>query len=131
MAVHCNHGKGRTGTAIIALLLFINFFKSAQGCLEFYNSKRFSKTTYGVDQPCQLRYLSFIEQVLNASKINPKLVCYRLKGITFRGLNEEDYIINITLTRTEELVHEKVRFNRRIKQGSKMLMGDIFIELFK
>ena len=57
---HCNHGKGRTGTAIISLLLLIGFEKSAKECLDFYNSKRFNKCTYGVDQPCQLRYLNFI-----------------------------------------------------------------------
>ena len=60
VAVHCNHGKGRTGTAIISLLLLICYFKSAKDCLKFYNSKRFNKSTYGVDQPCQLRYLGYI-----------------------------------------------------------------------
>jgi protein-tyrosine phosphatase len=24
--MHCNHGKGRTGTIIVSLLLFANFF---------------------------------------------------------------------------------------------------------
>lgn len=26
VAVHCNHGKGRTGTTIISFLMFIGFF---------------------------------------------------------------------------------------------------------
>jgi protein-tyrosine phosphatase len=70
VAVHCNHGKGRTGTAIISLMLLINFFKATRDCLHFYNSQRFSKSTYGVDQPCQLRYLNFIEQIIEAPKID-------------------------------------------------------------
>jgi len=30
VAVHCNHGKGRTGTAIISILLYLGIFKDAQ-----------------------------------------------------------------------------------------------------
>ena len=57
MAVHCNHGKGRTGTSIIALFLLVGFHSTARESLHFYNQKRFSLASYGVDQPCQLRYL--------------------------------------------------------------------------
>ena len=34
--VHCNSGKGRTGTAICALLLFMGFFDNVDDCLKFY-----------------------------------------------------------------------------------------------
>ena len=34
--VHCNSGKGRTGTAICALLLFLGYFKNVDDCLRFY-----------------------------------------------------------------------------------------------
>lgn len=68
MAVHCNHGKGRTGTAIIALFLLAGLLPSARDCLAFYNSKRFTNASYGVDQPCQLRYLSFLELTLRTPK---------------------------------------------------------------
>ena len=33
VAVHCNHGKGRTGTAIIAYLLYSNKFTSVKDAL--------------------------------------------------------------------------------------------------
>jgi protein tyrosine phosphatase len=69
VAVHCNHGKGRTGTSIISLFLLIGYHKSAKESLLFYNSKRFNKCTYGVDQPCQLRYLNYVEQLRKASQI--------------------------------------------------------------
>ena len=42
VAVHCNHGKGRTGTAIIAILLYMGLYKTADEALTFYNSRRFS-----------------------------------------------------------------------------------------
>lgn len=67
IAVHCNHGKGRTGTAIISILLYIAFRKTAEEALQFYNSRRFSSETYGVDQPCQTRYLGYVQDLLMIS----------------------------------------------------------------
>lgn len=64
VSVHCNHGKGRTGTGIIAFMLYVNEFTSADIALKFYNKKRFIVDTYGVDQPCQRRYLDFTEKML-------------------------------------------------------------------
>ena len=58
--MHCNHGKGRTGTAIIAFMLFVSLYDRAAEALAFYNSRRFSSQEYGVDQPCQTRYLGFL-----------------------------------------------------------------------
>ena len=60
IAIHCNHGKGRTGTGIISFMILSGYMYSAEICLKLYNSKRFSSTDYGVDQPCQLRYLKYI-----------------------------------------------------------------------
>jgi len=104
VAVHCNHGKGRTGSAIIAFMVLVGYFRSARDCLKYYNSKRFNKKTYGVDQPCQVRYLNFIEQLVNSAKISPKLICYRIKKITNRGLND-NYFVTIRRTRTQEIVY--------------------------
>jgi protein-tyrosine phosphatase len=60
VAIHCNHGKGRTGTAIIAFMILIGYINNAKICLRLYNAKRFNSGDYGVDQPCQLRYLKYI-----------------------------------------------------------------------
>jgi protein tyrosine/serine phosphatase len=58
IAVHCNHGKGRTGTAILCILLFSDIsYRSVEEVSSFYNESRFSKQSYKVDQPCQLRYI--------------------------------------------------------------------------
>lgn len=130
--MHCNHGKGRTGTAIVSLLLLLQAYDTAREALSFYNNRRFSKHDYGVDQPCQLRYLHYLEQLLHSSSIRQKLICYRLKATTFRGqLNEEEYWLKITSTRTQEVVHERVKFNRRIKHSSAVFFTDILLELFK
>lgn len=41
VVVHCNHGKGRTGTIIVSLLLFCNFFDDVDEALKFYAKRRF------------------------------------------------------------------------------------------
>lgn len=36
VAIHCNSGKGRTGTAICSILLYMGFFDNVDDCLRFY-----------------------------------------------------------------------------------------------
>jgi protein-tyrosine phosphatase len=42
IAVHCNSGKGRTGTAIATLLLYTGFVQNIDDGLKYYGWKRFS-----------------------------------------------------------------------------------------
>ena len=56
VAFHCNHGKGRTGTAIISYLLYSGYFTDLKTAIEQYNAKRFSHSFYQIDIPCQVRY---------------------------------------------------------------------------
>ena len=42
VAVHCNHGKGRTGTVICCFMLYCSFFKEdADIAMDYYAKKRF------------------------------------------------------------------------------------------
>jgi len=81
---HCNHGKGRTGTAIICLFLFTGFFKNVKESLKFYNKKRFNSSTYGVSQPCQIRYMEYFLKVMNEANspnCRTRIKSYRLYRI--------------------------------------------------
>lgn len=51
IVVHCNSGKGRTGTAICAILLYMGYCDSIDDCLRFYGHQRFV-CGKGVSQPC-------------------------------------------------------------------------------
>ena len=78
--VHCNSGKGRTGTAICALLLFLGYFSNVDDCLKFFGHQRFT-CGKGVSQPCQLRYLYYFEAFFRNKIKSP--AAKRLKGIQF------------------------------------------------
>jgi hypothetical protein len=81
--VHCNSGKGRTGTAICAFLLFCGFFGNVDDCLRFFNHRRFTDAK-GVSQPCQLRYIYYTESFYRKYVISPSVK--RLYKVEFTGV---------------------------------------------
>ena len=99
MAVHCNHGKGRTGTTIIAFLIYTGFFNKFTDALEFYNKRRFISKTYGVSQPCQKRYLEYFQYLKEDSSIQPKLIAYQIKDLKQVGLEVGKCYISVTRLR--------------------------------
>ena len=81
--VHCNSGKGRTGTGICAFLLFCGFFDNVDDCVRFYGHRRFT-TGKGVSQPCQLRYLYYFESFYMGKIKSPavkRLVKVEMHGV--------------------------------------------------
>lgn len=62
--MHCNAGKGRTGTAISSVLLYCGMIDNAKEALRFYSMQRFLNGAGGVTQPCQLRYAYYFEDIL-------------------------------------------------------------------
>lgn len=98
VAVHCNHGKGRTGTAIIAYLLFSGQFTDVKSALTFYNTKRFRDEKLAVDQPCQLRYINYFKSFLELplTYLSQPLKAYRLTRVEQKGLKDKEMFIRIS-----------------------------------
>ena len=70
IAVHCKAGKGRTGTMICCLLLYMNIFETANECLQYYGMMR-AENGKGVTIPSQIRYVNYFEKILKLNMEHP------------------------------------------------------------
>jgi phosphatidylinositol-3,4,5-trisphosphate 3-phosphatase/dual-specificity protein phosphatase PTEN len=70
IAIHCKAGKGRTGTFICCLLLYMNIFKTSDECLQYYGMMR-AEDGKGVTIPSQIRYVNYFEQILKQKMPHP------------------------------------------------------------
>ena len=63
VAIHCKAGKGRTGTFICCLLLYLRIFDTADECMKYYGLMRVGAEK-GVTVPSQKRYIHYFELIL-------------------------------------------------------------------
>ena len=70
IAVHCKAGKGRTGTLICCLLMYMNTFNTADECLQYYGMMRVENGK-GVTIPSQIRYVEYFEDILRKNMPHP------------------------------------------------------------
>jgi phosphatidylinositol-3,4,5-trisphosphate 3-phosphatase/dual-specificity protein phosphatase PTEN len=63
IAVHSKAGKGRAGTFICCLLMFMRIFDTADECLQYYGMMRM-ESGKGLTVPSQIRYVEYFEKIL-------------------------------------------------------------------
>lgn len=87
IVVHCNAGKGRTGTVICCFMLFSGMFDNVEDCMRYYSKKRFS-IGQAVTQPGQVRYIKYFYRLLRENHFFP--LRKTLKSITVKHIPLKD-----------------------------------------
>ena len=79
VAIHCKAGKGRTGTFVCALMLYLNIFKMPEEALAYYGIMRVANGK-GVTIPSQIRYVNYFSEIIYKKldiNANPKTIMIR------------------------------------------------------
>ena len=101
VAIHCKAGKGRTGTFISCLLLYLNIFDNAADCLKYYGMMRVENGR-GVTVPSQIRYVFYYEQILKQKLVTPiifkKLCITKIRMVTVPNISSLKAGCNPTLS---------------------------------
>ncbi|CAI2382612.1 unnamed protein product [Moneuplotes crassus] len=113
IVVHCNAGKGRTGTSISCFLIYSGLSATAEDAMTYYGRKRFS-TGKGVTQPSQKRYIKYFEQIYKAKVKSPEkklMKSLSFKGVPFLNGDNAKIYFEIVDTKTMDVVYSSKQAN--------------------
>lgn len=87
ICLHCLAGKGRTGTVCCCILMFAGLCRSSKDANDYYSLKRFQKLNKAVQEPSQVRYLTYFDSMLNRQFFKGlKLKVFVLEQIDITGI---------------------------------------------
>jgi len=139
VAIHCLAGKGRTGTLISCLLLYLKEFDTAADCLKYYGLMRVDNGK-GVTVPSQIRYVFYFEQILKNNIAHPivfkKLCIKKIRMVTIPSFSKITFVVenkvdnknNVFTYNKKETLEENAPFvDYELGDEGFMVCGDVKI----
>ena len=139
VAIHCLAGKGRTGTLISCLLLYLKEFDTAADCLKYYGLMRVDNGK-GVTVPSQIRYVFYFEQILKNNIAHPivfkKLCIKKIRMVTIPSFSRINFVVenkvdnknNVFTYNKKETLEENAPFvDYELGDEGFMVCGDVKI----
>ena len=131
ICVHCLAGKGRTGTICCALLLYAKLLKSSQEANDYFSTKRFKELNKGVQEPSQVRYLTYFDTMLNSQKFKGlELKMFEIQKIDITGIKLDDGE-SITYKIETNCYKESESKNYLSKNKGQIIAGDVTINIYR
>ncbi len=130
ICLHCLAGKGRTGTICCCLLMYSRLARSSKVANDYYSLKRFKKLNKAVQEPSQVRYLTYFDAMLNPmifKGLIPKF--FLLEGVEITGikLNNGESITY----RIETNYYKENEVNNYTVFGKPVVTGDVTINIYR
>ena len=129
ICVHCLAGKGRTGTICCSLLLYGKLCDNAQDANNYFSLKRFKQLNKGVQEPSQLRYINYIERLINKRQ-NIKLKMYEIRDVFISGIKLKDGEVISYKFETNYYKEDKASYYLSLRQGQ-IVVGDVTINIYR
>ena len=129
ICIHCLAGKGRTGTICCSLLLYGKLCFSLEDANNYFSFKRFKKLNKGVQEPSQLRYVKYIENLI-MKKNYIKLKMYEIKDVFISGIKLKDGEV-ISYKYETNYYKEEYSSNYLSSENGQIIIGDATINIYR
>jgi phosphatidylinositol-3,4,5-trisphosphate 3-phosphatase/dual-specificity protein phosphatase PTEN len=129
ICVHCLAGKGRTGTICCSLLLYGKLCYYYNQANDYFSYKRFKQLNKGVQEPSQLRYLKYLDNLIQNRKYID-LKAYEIKDVYITGIKLKNGE-SITYKYETNYYKENASDIYKSNMNGQIVVGDVTINIYR